>query len=111
MQLIGQLSRPSPRLQAALDPHDASDASYTPISPGPARRRLGNGVVQRAVFSVLAETGGPMRLADIQADVERLLGQPVSMESVSWSLRVDANGERRCFERVERGLYRLSALT
>lgn len=49
-----------------------------PIVVQPPSRRLGNGVVQRAVVKVLAAAGGPMRGADVHQAVERLLSGVLS---------------------------------
>ena len=77
----------------------------TPSTPAPGR--LGNGVVQRAVVAALLTSNRPMRLSEIHSAVEALLGQSVSIESVSWSLRVGCQRERPRFERERRGIYRL----
>jgi hypothetical protein len=106
MQLVGQLSRPLPRLQAVLDLPKAP-VGYQRPDDREQGRRLRNGAVQRAIVKVLMETGEPMRLSAIHAAVERLLDQPVSIESVSWCLRMDVKGKRLRFERVARGFYRL----
>jgi hypothetical protein len=70
-------------------------------------RRLGNGVVQRAVVKVLAASDAPTRLAHIYAAVEARLGHSVSKESVSWCLRTGCGGDEPRFERVSYGCYRL----
>jgi hypothetical protein len=75
--------------------------------PQPEQRRLGNGVVQRAVVRVLGDADGPMRTGEVQAGVERLLGRPVAKESVSWSLRTGSRGTRPRFECVAYATYRL----
>jgi hypothetical protein len=106
VHLLGQLSSPSSSLKRVLEA-----ALGTPVRP-PAisvlePRRLGNGVVQRAVVEVLAAAGRPMRLSEIRSAVDDLLGQPVSVESVSWSLRLGCRGEQPRFERIKHGIYRL----
>jgi hypothetical protein len=106
MQMIEQLSKLSSRLQAVLESPAPSSALNKPASPARARR-LGNGVLQRAVVGVLTEAREPMHLAAIHTAVEHLIGQRVSRESVSWCLRMDVKGERRHFERVSYGVYRL----
>lgn len=108
MHFVGQLSRPSSRLQAILDFETPVAKSSESILPSPNRQRLGNGVVQRAIIGVLAEAGEPMPIAVIHAAVERRLGQSVSMDSVSWCLRMDVKkGEGGRFERTSYGVYRL----
>jgi hypothetical protein len=79
--------------------------SCLPVMPAP--RRLGNGVVQRAVGNVLAAAGGPLCRADIHAAVDRQLGHPVSKDSVNWCLRSGSRGSRPRFERVAYGCYQL----
>jgi hypothetical protein len=76
-----------------------------PLLPVP--RRLGNGVVQRAIMQVLGAADEPMRTGEVQAGVERLLGHSVAKESVSWSLRTGSRGDRPRFERVAYATYRL----
>lgn len=91
-----------------LDAKPDSAAHPAPAGRQPPKR-LGNGVVQRATIKVLREAGQAMRLAAIHAAVERVLDRPVSIESVSWCLRMDVKRTRLHFERVESGVYRLRA--
>lgn len=109
MQLVGQLSNPSSRLRTVLDafPDGLRKQGHGPIVPQPMMRKLGNGVVQRAVVQVLATAGQPLRLADVQAAVEELLGQSVSRNSVGWCLSTGARGDEPRFERVGHGCYQL----
>jgi hypothetical protein len=65
--------------------------------------RLGNGAVQRAVVSALVATDGPMRSAEIHLAVERLLGHPVSKNSVSWCLATGARARIPRFQRTAPG--------
>jgi hypothetical protein len=108
MHLVGQLSNPSGPLEAVFEalPGEPLEATRQPI-PEPERGRLGNGVVQRAVVSVLAASAEPMRGTDIHLAVERLLGHPVSKNSVSWCLAAGVRAKEPRFERVARGCYRL----
>jgi hypothetical protein len=111
MHLVEQLSNPLSRLQSVLDafpdglrgPHDRA---YEPIVPQPMMQKLGNGVVQRAVVKVLA-TGRLMRRAEVQTEVEDLLGQAVSPNSIYLCLSTGVRGKEPRFERVARGSYRL----
>jgi hypothetical protein len=111
MHLVGQLSNPSPRLQSILDLSASRvKRKTTRAQSQPPQRRLGNGVVQRAVIRVLSDAGGPMRTGEVQAGVERLLGHPVAKESVSWSLRMGSREAKPThFERVSYGRYRLKS--
>jgi len=110
MRLIGQLSKPSPRLRVVLDvcPDDSFGQPPRPVVQQPVMRKLGNGVVQRAIVKVLAAADRPMRLAEVLTAVEGLLGQPVSRNSIFWCLSTGARGMEPRFERVARGCYRLS---
>jgi hypothetical protein len=109
-RLVGQLSNPSGPLAAVLAGVGAlrrPAGLQRPIVVEPSSRRLGNGMVQRAVVEVLAASNGPMRGADVHQAVERLLGRPVSKNSVSWSLAADARSNEPRFERITRGHYQL----
>jgi hypothetical protein len=75
--------------------------------PLPERDRLGNSVVQRAIVKVLAAANEPMRRADIRLAVERLLGRPVSINSVGSCLETGVRAKQPRFERVRYGLYQL----
>jgi hypothetical protein len=109
MHLVGRLSNPSSRLQSILDLSrigvKPKEGRSRPSPPAP--RRLGNGVVQRAIAQVLRAADEPMRTGEIQAGVERLLGHPVAKESVSWSLRTGSRGDEPRFEQVAYATYRL----
>jgi hypothetical protein len=56
---------------------------------------------------VLASTDSPMRVPEIRSAIGNLLGQPVSSDSLAWSLRKGCRGEQPPFERVKYGIYRL----
>ena len=107
MRLVGQLSNPSSRLQSILDLSASRVKSQVSQSTllRPAPRRLGNGVVKRAVIRVLGEAAKPMKTGEVRAAVEELLGHPVSPESVSWVLRMESRGERPRFECVAYATY------
>lgn len=102
-RLVGHLCNPSSSLERVLEAAPREDARLPRSMPTP--RRLGNGAVQRAVVSVLSAAARPMRLREIRSAVDSLLGQPVSVDSLDWSLRNGCRGERPCFERVARGKY------
>lgn len=111
MHLVRQLSNPSAALTAVFEA--AAVVRPVPrelralIVGEPASPRLGNGVVQRAVVSVLAVAQRPMRAPEVRAAVEDLLGHPVSKGSISWCLAAGARGKEQRLERVARGCYRL----
>ncbi len=74
----------------------------------PALRRLGNGVVQRAVVKVLAVARRPMCGQEVRLAVEDLLGHPVSENSISSCLAYGARGREPLFAKVTRGRYVLA---
>lgn len=112
MHLLGRFTNPSAPLAAVFEalPDEPIEPTVHP-EPQVATGRLGNGVVQRAVVKVLAAAGGPMRGAEIHLAVERLLGHPVSKNSVSWCLGAGARAKVPRFERVAHGFYRLMPQT
>lgn len=113
MHLLGHyFNHPSSPLQAIFDalPDEPLEPIERPVSQ-PARGRLGNGEVQRAVLKVLAAADQPMRLRDIHAAVEGWLGRAVSKESVSWCMRMSRDGAGVRIERVAYGSYRLTPRT
>lgn len=69
------------------------------------RRRFGT--VSRAIIEVLAEAGGEMQVKTIRAEVERLLGGPVSRFSVADYLLTRSKGPKPLFRRTRYGHYRL----
>lgn len=112
MHLLGHLTNPSAPLKAVFkalpeEPIEPTVRPETRVATG----RLGNGVVLRAVVKVLAAAEGPMRDTDIHIAVERLLGHPVSKNSVSWCLGAGARAKVPRFERVALGSYRLMPQT
>jgi len=113
MRLVGQLSNPPHPLGIvlAVPPDDLMAATRRPEPPPCKTGRLGNGVVKRAAIKVLAAADGPMRGADIHTAVARLLGYPVSKNSVSWCLAAGTQGKRPCFVRVSYGCYLLAPQT
>jgi hypothetical protein len=69
------------------------------------RRRFAE--VDDAVVQVLAEARGELRMGEVHAAVEELLGQPVSRSSVKNCLARGTQRRNRRIERVSRGRYRL----
>lgn len=93
------------RLAEKLDRLAASDAV-----PRPSARQdriLRPGLVLRAVGRVLAEAPGPMRVRDIHAAVEDLLGSTVAISSVNSCLSTNVKGDRPRFVRLGYGKYLL----
>ena len=72
-----------------------------------AAKRLGNGVVQRAVMGALAAAGRVLTVAEVQAAVEERLGMPISKDSVRSCLSSGARGPHWIFERTSPGCYRV----
>src|SRR5439155_348924 len=110
MRLVGRLSNPSEPLDASLRwtcDHSTSRREGGARPAVPEGKRLGNGMVQRAVIKALVDAGRAMGVGEAHAAVEALLGRSVSRDSVSSSLSTGARGTRRRFERVERGWYQL----
>jgi hypothetical protein len=71
-------------------------------------KRLGNGVVLRAVVEVMAIQARPMAVAEVRVAVEHCLGHPVSPESVNGCLATGARGPAPRFRRVARGRYMIA---
>jgi hypothetical protein len=87
-------------------PEQTSRSRPEPEAPAPLR--LGNGVVQRAVMTALAEADRPMDVGEAHRAVEGLLGYPVSRDSVSSCLSTGTRAERSRCERVGRGRYQIA---
>jgi hypothetical protein len=109
MHLLGRFTNPSAPLAAVFEAlPDEPIAPTTLPEPELPTGRLGNGEVKRAVVKALAEADRPMRGADIHLAVERLLGRPISKNSVGWCLAAGAKGKEPRFKRVAVGCYRLA---
>ncbi len=108
MHLVGQLSNPSAALAAVFEALSDEPIKAT-VHPEPEVdvRRLGNGVVQRAIVKVLASARRPLTVLEVQAAVMDLLGHQVSKGSINCCLSTGALGDEARFERVARGCYRL----
>jgi len=63
------------------------------------------GWVLKAVRTVMAEQTQPMRALQVHAAVEALVGESVSINSVSWVLSSHSVGIGALFVRVARGRY------
>ncbi len=107
MELIGALSNFSTqerleKLSAMLAKIEASGAAPRP-SRFAAKRRAG--LLTRIIEQVLAEAEGPMRMHEIHAAAEELIGQPVPRSTVKNCLANNCKGEKARFVRLERGRY------
>jgi hypothetical protein len=69
-------------------------------------KRLGNGVVQRAVMGALVAARGVLTVAEVQGAVEERLGMEVSRDLVRSCLSSGARGPHPIFERTDPGCYR-----
>jgi len=109
MQLLGQLTNVSPRVERVLAAFPGGAPKAQPRTAAGAKVvvRFGNGVIRRAVVRVLAD-GQARGRGDIWKAVEDLLGEPVSVESVCCSLRKGCKEDPQVFERVDYGVYRLA---
>lgn len=112
MRPSGHYSNHSPAFTGVLDafsaglPDRVGDTRSVPEDSGP--RRLGNGVVRRAVIEVLSQADRPIDVGEAQATVEGLLGYTVSRDSINSCLSTGARGARPSFQRVRPGRYRLN---
>lgn len=111
MHLLGRFTNPSEPLKAIFKalPDEPIKPSEQPSEPPPVVGRLRSGEVKRAVGKALAAAKGPLSIADIHRGVERMLGHPVSKDSVGWCLAAGARGKAPRFERTSIGRYRLRA--
>ena len=109
MELTGALL--NPRLQVELprlvrlreDLRRCGNAELP--ARGIIRRR--QGAVLDAVATVLERAGGPMRVRDIHAEVERAFLDAVPFSSVNEALSTHAKGSQSRFRRVRYGVYEM----
>jgi hypothetical protein len=71
-------------------------------------KRLGNGVVQRAVIDVLGASDHALAVPRVHLGVEERLGRTVSRDSVRSCLSSGVRGPHSSFERTAPGCYRLA---
>ncbi len=112
-EIAGVLGRPEVQwrlsgLAKKLAALRASDGLARIVKPQRKRARR-PGWVRDAVVRVLDDHGGPMRVTQIHEAIETLLGEPVSIDSVSWVLAWDVRGPSPAFVRVARGRYVLAS--
>lgn len=101
-EIQGRLRQLSEKLERLA----ASNASPRPSAR--IDRRLRCGLVPKAIVQILSESADPMRVRDIHAEVEALLGQAVSSSAVKNWLARHTQGGQVLFIRLERGRYRLA---
>lgn len=95
------------RLRHLAETLDRLAASDTAPRTSARAGRTRNGVVPRAIEKVLAEAVGPMRVCDIHATVEDLLGAVVPIPTVNCWLSKGVQGDRPGIVRLGHGWYRL----
>jgi hypothetical protein len=110
MVLVGALSNPDLQdlFQSLTSPRRRKYRKPKPEPNGPrpdGRRKFGS--VSGAIVQVLAETQAELRVREIRAEVERLLGESVSRYSIKSYLHRGCHGANPQFEHVSRGRYRL----
>lgn len=93
------------RLASRLDRLAASDAPRRPSARHDLRLRTG--LVPHAIMGALGASVEPMRVRDIHAEVEELLGQHVSPSAIKNWLGRNLRGEHPVVVRLGRGRYRL----
>jgi hypothetical protein len=87
MHLSGHYSNHSPAFTCVLDaypdgvPKRIGRSRPAPEAPRPLRPA--NGMIQRAVIRALFEAARPMDVGETQTAAERLLGHPVSRDSLN----------------------------
>ena len=112
MDLIGVLSnqdlqRSLARLTEKLAAVRANGA-LPRVVPSQRRRSRRPGWVVGALVQVLGGRGEPMRVREIHAAVEAMLGEAVAWSSVKGALASNVSGSSPRFVRVARGRYLLA---
>jgi hypothetical protein len=100
-EIQGRLRQLSEKLERLA----ASNAAPRPS--GRHDRRLRSGLVPKAIMKTLTESVEPMRVKDIHAEVEGLIGQTVSPSAVKNWLAKSVQGSHPQVVRLDRGRYRL----
>ena len=71
-------------------------------------RRMRQGVVERLVLDVLRSAPEPMRVKDIHAMAEAVLGEPLAVSTVKNFVAGAVQGDRPLLVRASRGQYVVS---
>jgi hypothetical protein len=108
--LVGALSNPDLQdlFQGLTSQHRRKQRRRKPESEGPrpdGRRTFGT--VSSAIVQVLTEAQSDLRVKEIWVEVEQLLGEPVSRDSIKSYLHRGTYARNPIFERVRHGRYRL----
>ena len=83
-------------------------AATSPRQPRPAPTKLSS--VLETVTLVLKRAGGPMRVREIHTAAQQLAGDTLLWTSVKATLARGATGPSPPFQRIRRGVYRLTLL-
>jgi hypothetical protein len=107
MELSGALLNPRlqvelPKLVRLREKLAGRDGAERPCRPALRRRQ---GSVLDAVTDVLERAGQPLRVRDIHARVEGLLGAAIPFSSVNEALSTHCFGRDRRFRHVRYGVY------
>jgi hypothetical protein len=112
MELNGALCNLDLAVFRRLDRLRARLATEAPPGRAPTTtlvdKRTQRGWVLATVREVLAGAQDPMRMCEIIAKVEAVLGKPVTKSSVENCLCSNITGKHPRFERVGRGRYRIA---
>lgn len=111
MELFGALSNPEVResLERLAKKLEQIEASGVAPRPTTLARGLRVGAIPDAIMRVLADSVEPLRMRDIHAEVEALVGQPVSRSAVKNWLANHVRGDQAMLVRLGRGRYCLAA--
>jgi hypothetical protein len=96
------------RLAEKLARLRASDAQPRAIESRRRRPRRPGWVLDAVCRVLVDQASGPMRVKQVHAAVEALLGETVSESSVSWALASHSTGASPHFVRIARGRYVLA---
>lgn len=108
IRLTGRGSKLAFRENMAVVARKIASQSAIPAPPRPAADlQRAWGTVSAAVATVLGPAG-ELRMCDVHAAVEALLGGSVPRSTIKNCLAGESVGESRRFERVGRGKYRLA---
>jgi hypothetical protein len=108
MGIFGALSNPDTQERLRQLSEQLAKVATRKRPPARPRARLRAGAVPAAIMRALADAVEPMRMRDIHAEVERLLGQSVTRSAVKNYLANHCAGSCPCFVRLARGRYRLA---
>ena len=102
MELSGALLNPRLQVELAGLVRLCEQLAGRDTDPRPSGRALRRrqGSVLTAATNVLERAGRPLRVRDVHARVEELLGAPIPFSSVNEALSTHASGRHQRFRRV-----------